>query len=108
MPSVQRLKPLTIQRRTVQTDGWSDAEDKWEDIASPRGSVVPLSGRELVEAMQTTAVGDLKVSFRWSPSLRDLSTADRVKFGDRLLHIKHVANVEERNREFVLMCSEGE
>lgn len=97
---------IQIERRTVQADGLRDAEDEWETIAEVRAAVKPLSGSELVEAMQVTGVGTLEVRFRWSPSL-SLTTDDRLRFGERTLNITHIANVDERNRELVVMCGES-
>ena len=110
MPSRGYRHQLTIERRTATTTGFKDAEDQWDTFATVRASVKPMSGSELVQAMQTTAVGTLEVRLRWSPKFASdpITTRDRIQFGVRTLHITHVANVEERNREVVLMCSEGE
>lgn len=110
MPSRGYRHLLQIERCTQQTNGFKDAEDKWEVIAEVRAAVKPLSGSELVDAMQVTGVGQVQVRFRWSPTLHGLtlSTKERLRFGERTLNITHIANTEERNREMVLMCGEGE
>lgn len=107
MPSRGYRHQVQIERCTPLTDGFRDAEDTWEVIAEVRAAVKPFSGSELVEAMQVTGVGQVQVRFRWSPTL-SLTTADRLRFGERTLNITHIANSEERNREMVLMCGEGE
>lgn len=110
MPSRGYRHLLQIERCTTRTDGLRDAEDEWKVIAEVRAAVKPLSGSELVEAMQVTGVGQVQVRFRWSPTLLELklTTKDRLRFGERTLNITHLANTEERNREMVLMCGEGE
>lgn len=86
----------------------SGAPDQyWDDIATLtniRASIEPLSGRELYAAQQFNSEVTHSVHIRYRAGITD---AMRVRFGTRLFTIHNVLNIEERNRDIQLLCSEG-
>ena len=100
--------PLDVERLTGQSDDpFADLIDQWNVIASPVAEVMPLSGKELIEAEQTASNHTHKLKFRWGSSLADLSTRDRIRFRGRTLHLTSVVNVGERNEWFECMAVEA-
>ncbi len=69
-----------------------------------RGSVEPLTGRELERANQIAPLATLRVVIRYRD---DVTTANRFLFGTKELNIEHVLNPDERNRKLICLCKEG-
>lgn len=100
--------PIKIERLTGESnDPFADLTDTWEVIAEPFAIVEPLSGKELIEAEQTTSNHTHKVKFRWGHSVSDLNTKDRLRFRGRRFELTSVVNVGERNEWFECMAVES-
>lgn len=67
-----------IERRVTTADGWPDTDDSWEPLCEVFAAEVPLRGSELVAAKAITATASSKLRFRWSASVGDLRTVDRL------------------------------
>ena len=80
----------------------------WDEPASlfaeVWGAVLPLIGREYWSARQVNAEISGKVRIRY---LSGVTAKMKIKFGTRMLDIKAVINVEEKNCEMVLLTSEA-
>lgn len=79
---------------------WGDV-DGLTDI---RASITPLAGRELYAAQEFNSEVTHSVRIRYRAGV---SSLQRVRFGVRLFTIHYVRNIEERNKELELLCSEG-
>lgn len=66
-------------------------------------SVVPLSGKELERAREVIANATHEVRVRYRVGI---TTQKRIFHDERILNIESVRNVDERNRELVLICVE--
>lgn len=70
--------------------------------------VQPLSGHEMVKAMQIDARARYNVTVRYP--YQELTTQMVVTFhgrdGDQRLEVLDVTNIDERNREVILLCGE--
>lgn len=75
---------------------WATERVIWAEIE-------PLSGSELTEAQQKVADATHQVTIRY---LSGVTPDKRILFGVRELYIENVRNIEERNREMVLICVE--
>lgn len=82
--------------RGVVTETWGAEQGLW-------ASVEPLAGRELERALMVVAAATHKVTMRYWAGV---SARDRLIFDNRTLNIESVRNVDERNRELVLICVE--
>ena len=64
----------------------------------------PKSGAERVRGMQLEATITHSIFIRYTA---DIMPTDRVNFNGRLMQIRAVINIEERNRWLELACEEG-
>lgn len=97
-------EPLTIQRKVAVSDGMGGQAIQWIDLATVRGDVRPLSGRESVQAMQLQASLTHRIYIRYRA---DLTPADRLVMRGQPLQIRAIVNVEMRNRWLELACDQG-
>jgi SPP1 family predicted phage head-tail adaptor len=101
---------LTIQR---PNGGTRDAAGKrittYADVATDVwGRVEPLSSNDIYNAAQYNAQTTHSVTIRWSEEISEIESSWRVLFGVRTFVIDGIMNTDERNREIVLNCIEGE
>jgi SPP1 family predicted phage head-tail adaptor len=106
----ERLRHSIVIERPVDIRTPSGGFDQsWEVFASVRALVRPLSGREQHFASQTYPTANLMVELRYYPGI---TSKMRVKFvpstgaTPRYLAIEFVQNVNERNVDMMLTCTE--
>lgn len=92
-------------------NGYGEQTPKDIVVGSVWASIEPLSGRELFQAQQVKADITHRVRLRWGRSgtgaTESLSAMHIVKHRNRRLEISAPpVNVDERNREWVLLCTE--
>ena len=80
-----------------QTETWAKVAETW-------AAIEPLKGDERWAAAYAQATTTHRVTMR--PPGIEITPAHRIIFGSRIFEIESVINVEERNRELVLMCVE--
>ena len=97
-------EPLTIQRKLAVSDGMGGESIQWITLATIRGDVRPLSGREAVQAMQLQASLTHRIYIRYRA---DLTPADRLVMRGQPLQIRAIVNVEMRDRWLELACDSG-
>lgn len=96
------LQELRAGSPDVSGSGMPD--ESWTTVATLDASAEPLSGRELFAAQEHHS----EVTTRFRIRYRSGVTAKmRLSFSGRLYDIRYVINVEERNREMLLLCTEG-
>jgi SPP1 family predicted phage head-tail adaptor len=99
---------VTFQRRsTIEDDNGETAG--WVDVVTVHASVSPLSGRELLTAQTMNAEISHQVVVRFHSALSApiKVAAMRILFGDRVFNVHTCMNVDERNRELIMMAAEG-
>jgi SPP1 family predicted phage head-tail adaptor len=94
---------IELQSRTDTQDATGQAVPTWATYATVWAAIEPLTGRELIAAKQAQSQDTVKVRCRY---LTGILTTHRVLFGTRILAINAVINLDERNRELNLMCTE--
>jgi len=97
-------KRVVIQKNTPTQDAYGSEVESWATFATRWASVEPLKGQEFFAAQQTDAA--LTVAFRLR-YLAGVTTEMRVSYNSRLFDIHSAINVDERNRELILMCTEA-
>ena len=97
-------EPLTIQRQVSVSDGMGGQAIQWITLATIRAHVAPLSGREVVQAMQLQASITHRIYMRYRA---DLTPADRIVMRGQPLQVRAIINVEMRNRWLELACDQG-
>lgn len=99
----QRLK---LQAPSTTPDGMGGQVTGWTDIATVWGMVGPLTGRELLQAEQVTAVLTHEIDIRYRPGVVPKMRIVRQGAGTQVFEIHSVMNLEMRNRQLTLLCSE--
>jgi len=95
---------IILQRQSETADAGGGTSSIWSDIAEVRAEVIPLTGSETVQAMRVQPVQNYLIRMRYRG---DVTTADRLLFGQRILNIRSVKNVNERGRWMECRCEEG-
>lgn len=97
-------EPVTVHRQVSASDGMGGQAIQWVDLLTASASVIPLSGREAVQAMQLQASVTHRVTMRYRA---DLTPADRIIVRGKPMQIRAIINVEMRNRWLELICDDG-
>ena len=94
---------VVIQKPPTGTGTRGERTGDWSDLATVRAHIEQLSGDEIIQAHQQVANATHRVTIRYTSGV---TVEQRIKFGDRYLHIGAANNVDELNRLFVLTCRE--
>ena len=96
---------VTVQQRTELPDSFGEPAQTWTTMhADQPASIEPLSGRELINAQAIQSDVTHRVRMRY---VAGVETKHRVAFGTRVFDIRAVRNVNERNIELEMLCTEG-
>lgn len=100
---------VSIQSRSSTIDAVGDISDSWSTVISARAEIRPLNARELFAAQATQSEVTHQITVRYRPELAapKVAATYRVLFGSRVFDIHGVMNIDERNREIRMLCSEG-
>ena len=104
---------LQIQSRVAgspQRSATGAAATTFSELCTVWGSLEPLSGKRLESAQATwpQAVVEVRIRYRAEVLAADTeATPLRVVFGGRYYPVGKVLNIEERNRELRLLCTQG-
>ena len=94
---------VQLQSKTVTRDTFGAETITWTEEAVLWAKVEPITAREYFSSMQMQSQVTHKITIRYYAGLR---TDWRVKWGSRLFDIQSALNLEERNREMTLLCTE--
>lgn len=94
---------VVLQRRGPGNDSHGQPDGAWTTVLKAWAAVEPLSGRELLAAMEAGATVTHRVRLRWRDGVLPV---DRVLHRDRALEVESVIDVDERRIELVLMTRE--
>jgi len=99
----RRTHMVVLQRRGSAQDEVGQTREVWSELRREWASIEPISGREFFAASGERAevTHRLRVAYGSGVMARD-----RALSGSRIFDIRSVINVEERNRELELMCTE--
>jgi SPP1 family predicted phage head-tail adaptor len=104
-----RRHQVQVQAPDPNKDALGATSRNWKTLFTTTVSITPLGGRELMaaQAIHAEATHRIDGAYRaeWSNPVR--AARYRIKFRDRLFNIHDVQNVNERNRDVVLIVSEG-
>jgi len=105
MKAWKLTKSIVLQRQVTTQDGVGQVTNSWEDIAPAWASIEPIRGQRYFTASGEKANITHEIGMRAKKDVT-LGPRDRVKYGDRYFSIRSVINVEERGKEWLLMCIE--
>jgi SPP1 family predicted phage head-tail adaptor len=91
----QLKRRVTIQSSSTFSDGQGGFTESWVDGATVYASVEPIKGFERMQAMQMQEPITHKIMMRFRG---DVTSASRLKFGDRVFWVKEALNVNEDGR----------
>lgn len=94
---------VRIQEPMSVANEFGEPEIAWADFATVSAEIRPLTGRERFAAQQVNAEVSHRITLRF---LAGVLATFRVLFGVRAFDIQAVLNIEERNRELQLLCTE--
>ena len=95
--------PIDIQAATETRNAHGDVVPEWATIVRRRAAIVPLVGRELMEAKQINSRTTHRLLMRyWA----DLTPSHRIVHKDRNLNIISIRNLDEAGRDMEVMCVE--
>jgi SPP1 family predicted phage head-tail adaptor len=94
---------LTIERAEESRTPMGGVSQEWVEFAKVRAMAEQQKGREFEVARSRYAEVTEVFRFRWHPGI---TPKMRAKLGERVFNITAVINVEERNRETLLYCTE--
>lgn len=95
---------VTIQRQVRTEDGAGGGEISWSDVGTVWAEIKPARASEkfFAQKLEQNVTHTVKLRDRF-----ELESDQRLKFGDRVFHIRGVLNPDERNRWTILNCEEG-
>jgi SPP1 family predicted phage head-tail adaptor len=94
---------VTIQRETQARDAHGGVTRTWSDVGTRWASVQNGTGREFVRAKSVSPEMTHLVKMRY---YNGLTTKDRLTFKGRTLNIESIADRDERERYYELVCRE--
>ena len=100
-------KRITIQQLTAGSpaqDTFGAPSESWETFAQVWAEIKPIQGREFWAQQQVQSEITHQVTIRY---LSGVTSKMRVLYGSRVMSISNVINVDEKNAEMQLMCTEG-
>lgn len=104
LPTGEFNKRIIIERPTDGTaTAYNDKPKTYSTLATVWARIKPLTAREQLFAEQVKAETDYVVTIRY---MSGLLKTDRVNYNGQLLEIHGIINIEMRNRELQLLCSE--
>lgn len=95
---------VTIEQVSEDVDSAGGPIKEWTSINTVWANVRPVRGREFSGAAQVTAEVTHRVFMRY---LANLTSADRLVFEGRVFDIESVINIDERNVELEILCTEA-
>lgn len=99
---------VTLQSPAGSRNAVGERLTTWVSVATVFAKVSPLSVRDLLAAGQIQSEVTHRVRLRYSPTISAMDASWRVLFGTRVLILNGPPrNIEERNVELELLCSEG-
>ena len=97
--------PIVIQTQTEAKDSYGAVTPSWATFASVRAEVSPVVGREYFVAKQSSSSTTHRFRIRY---LANVTAQMRILFDSRYFIIESVIDIDERNKEMVLMATEAE
>lgn len=100
----QLRHPVIIEQPADVVDDTGSAESKWIELARRFASILPLSGRELLEAQRVQSSATHTITMR---RFSGLKTTMRIRHREQYFDINHIGDVQGRNHEVKLLCTES-
>lgn len=112
MPAGPRDQIIKFQYEGRTPDGGGGADTAWQDRYAViiRAHIVPLNGRELVQAQQLQGRAMYKVTVPNAAALRTVQLSDRIVWvsnGDKILNIRDLGDAGTRPVERTIIAEDA-
>jgi SPP1 family predicted phage head-tail adaptor len=104
MQAGKRRTKLELQRVTTSRDSYGEPIETWTTYSRPWVQVVEGAGAERIIGKQEVGAGTVVVLMNYQSPLPVIS--ERGKLGTRTFDINNVVNVDQKNHEVILTCTE--
>ena len=105
MNSIGKMRyQVKLQSPTSTTDAGGGRSQAWTTLGTIWANIVPKSGKERFKHDQIQDTTTHDVTIRYRP---DIDAKYRILYGSRTFSIKSILNVDERDRFYLLSCTEG-
>ena len=94
-------KRVTLQIKSVTTDGLGSETITWTDHATVWAAIDSITAREYYLAAQETTTVTTKIKIRYR---RGVTPNWRVKYGNKYFDIEAVIDTGEKHKELILLC----
>jgi SPP1 family predicted phage head-tail adaptor len=102
-PAGKRNKKVTLQSLTIATDENGETTETAATIATVWASIEPLNSREQYYANQVQSTTTHKITILYHPSV---TTRTQAVWNGRTFNFDSVINLDEANRELLIMATE--
>lgn len=105
-------RQVTIQRRTETQDEFGQRTLNWTDVAKVWADIRTMSGRDQEQALAISSELTHTVAVRYRADLALPNNANTIRlfyrtpFGDRILNVSAVRDLDEDRRWLVFSCVE--
>lgn len=106
MKGGQLDKRVKIQAPTETEGEYGGVDEVWVTKYERWANVRPVGGREPYINDQRLPELDLVVILRYDAKTKTITPKNRILYGNRVLEIESVVNVQEENKEIRLFCVE--
>ena len=103
MRAGRKNKRIDIQQPVENVNEYGEKTISWVKCCRVWARVAPLRGKEFFAAQQTNNENILKITMAYQA---DISDKFRVAYHCKTYEIRNIINVEEKNVDLELMCSE--
>lgn len=98
---------ITVQSATESTDSYGGTTQTWSTYTTCWAAIDPISGREFFSAQQVNSELTSKIYVGYDSKTAAITPKMRISYNGRTFRIvSPPINVNEMNREILLMCAE--
>jgi len=92
-----------VQTPVETANDFGEPVKHWKEVCKVWAGIEPLKGSEKFSAMEVQSEVDSRIVMRWSKGTDQITTKERIVYGNKIYDIKDVLNLDERDRELHLM-----
>lgn len=101
----QRYK-IIVQQSTETVDSVGEPISAWSTYAARSAEVMPKGGNERFRFDQYNSDATIVFKLRYDSLTKNITTKMRVSYDSRIFNITSIVNVDEMNREIIIICTE--
>jgi len=103
MRAGQLYNVISIERYTTVENAYGELTKTWTNLHTLRANVKQLTSKEKYSSNEKYSLSTHSIAIRY---IADLKETDRVLYRDNYYDIDGIFNVEERNRDLIILTKE--